>query len=71
MLSKLVSWVEGGSGAPDSVTANARGPGSNVVNTEVPSDWSAARSRPLCAYPKVAKYNGSGDIESASSFSCQ
>lgn len=71
MLTKLVSWVEGGSGAPDTVTANARGAGSNVVNIEVPSSWSATRSRPLCAYPKVAKYNGSGDIENASSFSCQ
>jgi feruloyl esterase len=28
------------------------------------------RQRPLCAYPDVARYNGTGDINSASSFSC-
>ena len=27
--------------------------------------------RPLCAYPKVARYKGSGDLESAANFSCQ
>ncbi|MCX7277715.1 MAG: tannase/feruloyl esterase family alpha/beta hydrolase [Burkholderiales bacterium] len=71
MLTPLVNWVEKGQ-APDSVVANARGAGNAVaVNTDVPSSWSASRSRPLCAYPKVATYNGSGDKESASSFSCK
>ena len=37
----------------------------------LPASWSANRTRPLCAYPKVARYNGTGDIESASSFSCK
>ncbi|RLJ38045.1 tannase/feruloyl esterase family alpha/beta hydrolase [Acidovorax sp. 106] len=70
MLAPLVAWVEQGK-APDSVTAKARGAGANVVNTEVPSTWSANRTRPLCVYPKVARYNGTGDVESASSFSCK
>ena len=70
MLAPLVAWVEQGK-APDSVTAKARGAGANVVNTEVPSTWSASRTRPLCVYPKVARYNGTGDVESASSFSCK
>ena len=70
MVSALVSWVEGGT-APDSVQAKARGAGSNVVNAELPAGWSAGRTRPLCPYPKVAKYRGTGDIESAASFSCQ
>ena len=70
MLAPLVAWVEQGK-APDSVTAKARGAGANVVNTELPANWSANRTRPLCVYPKVARYNGSGDIESASSFSCK
>lgn len=71
MLTPLVNWVEKGE-APDSVVANARGAG-NVggANADVPASWSASRSRPLCAYPKVARYNGTGDIESASSFSCK
>jgi len=70
MLAPLVAWVEQGK-APDSVTAKARGAGANVVNTEVPATWSANRTRPLCVYPKVARYNGTGDVESASSFSCK
>lgn len=71
MLSALVNWVEKGQ-APDSVVASARGAGNaGGVNTELPASWSATRTRPLCAYPKVARYKGTGDVESASSFSCQ
>jgi len=71
MLTPLVNWVEQGQ-APDSVTASARGTGNAAgANADVPSTWSATRSRPLCPYPKVAKYKGSGDIELAASFSCQ
>ena len=71
MLTPLVNWVEKGV-APDSVVATARGAGNaGGVNAEVPADWSAARTRPLCSYPKVAKYSGTGDKESAANFSCQ
>ena len=71
MLTPLVAWVEHGQ-APDSVTASARGAGNaGGVNADVPASWSATRTRPLCAYPKVARYKGSGSIESADSFSCQ
>ena len=71
MLTPLVNWVEKGQ-APDSVTASARGAGNAAgANIDLPVAWSATRSRPLCPYPKVAKYKGSGDIESAASFSCQ
>ena len=70
MLTQMVNWVEGKSAAPEAIVANARGSGANVVNAEVPSTWSATRSRPLCAYPKVARYKGTGSIEDASNFSC-
>lgn len=71
MLTPLVNWVEKGQ-APDSVTASARGAGNaGGVNSDVPATWSATRTRPLCAYPKVARYKGSGSIESADSFVCQ
>jgi poly(3-hydroxybutyrate) depolymerase len=71
MLTPLVDWVEKGE-APDSVLARARGTGnSGAVNADVPAAWSPTRSRPLCAYPKVAKYKGSGSIEDAANFSCQ
>jgi feruloyl esterase len=70
MLTPLVNWVEKGE-APDSVLARARGPGNSAaVNADVPAAWSPTRSRPLCAYPKVAKYKGSGSIEDAANFSC-
>lgn len=70
MLTPLVNWVEKGV-APDSVTASARGAG-NVggVNASVPATWSPARTRPLCPYPKAAKYQGTGSIEDAANFVC-
>ena len=55
----LVKWVEQGS-APDALAARA-GPA---------SPW-PGRERPLCAYPEVARYKGSGDPEQAASFSCR
>jgi Tannase and feruloyl esterase len=71
MLTPLVNWVEHGV-APQSVVASARGEG-NVggVNAELPSGWSAKRTRPLCAYPSVARYNGPGSVEDAANFSCK
>jgi feruloyl esterase len=71
MLTPLVDWVEKGS-APDSVLATARGTGNaGGINADLPSKWSATRSRPLCPYPKTARYNGVGDPEAASSFTCK
>ena len=70
-LSALVSWVERGT-APDQLTGTARGTGNpGGVNTDLPVTWAANRTRPICAYPLVARYNGSGDIESAANFTCR
>jgi poly(3-hydroxybutyrate) depolymerase len=66
MLTPLVNWVEKGQ-APDSVVATARTATQNADLGTIP----AGRTRPLCAYPKVAKYKGSGSLEDAASFSCQ
>lgn len=55
-FSALVAWVEKGQ-APDALLASgAAFPG---------------RSRPLCAYPKFARYVGTGAADSASSFRCE
>ncbi len=71
MLSPLVAWVENGT-VPQSVTASVRGVGNAAgANADVPSGWSPTRTRPLCAYPAVARYKGSGSIETADSFACQ
>jgi feruloyl esterase len=74
LIDPLVDWVEKGS-APMAVAAAARGAGTSsitaLVNTEVPATWSAGRTRPLCPYPTVARYNGSGDVENAANFTCK
>jgi feruloyl esterase len=69
-LTALVNWVEKGQ-APERIVATARGAGNpGGVNGELPADWSASRTRPLCPYPLVARYKG-GDAESAASFACE
>jgi feruloyl esterase len=42
-----------------------------VPNGDVPSTWAPNRTRPLCPYPQVARYKGSGSLESADSFACK
>ena len=54
----LVKWVEGGQ-APDSI------PAARVVSGQT------ARTRPLCSWPEVARYNGSGSIDNAANFTCR
>ena len=70
LLTPLVEWVEKGR-APERVVASARGPGNaGGVNPDVPANWAADRTRPLCAYPRIAKYQG-GNVERAESFACR
>ncbi|HEX9812394.1 MAG TPA: tannase/feruloyl esterase family alpha/beta hydrolase [Burkholderiales bacterium] len=54
----MVNWVEGGN-APDSIVATA------PAGTPWPG-----RTRPLCAYPEQARYQGWGSIEDAANFRC-
>ena len=70
-ITALVAWVEKGV-APEALLASARGTGNaGGVNTDLPTDWAANRSRPLCPDPQVARYSGSGSLELAASFSCK
>jgi feruloyl esterase len=57
MVSPLDQWVTGGK-------APAQVPASRVRNGV--SD----RTRPLCAYPQIAIYKGSGSLDDAANFSC-
>jgi feruloyl esterase len=50
----LVKWVEKGIEPQEIVAAHP----------------DSGRTRPLCPYPKIAKYKGSGSIDSASNFMC-
>jgi hypothetical protein len=66
MLTPLVAWVEKGQ-RPDSILATARTPEQNPGIGAIPP----GRTRPLCPYPRVARYKGSGSLEDASNFLCQ
>jgi feruloyl esterase len=54
----LETWREQGT-APDSIIATKYGPAGKVEMT-----------RPLCPYPQLAKYNGTGDPYDSASFAC-
>ena len=58
----LEQWVERGTAPKEIVATKFSGP-MNSGNAEM--------SRPLCVYPKVAKYKGSGAENDANSFTCE
>lgn len=58
MFGALVDWVENGK-APERIIA------STVEDGEV------TRTRPLCRYPYVARYDGKSDPDAASSYDCK
>jgi feruloyl esterase len=67
-LSALENWVEK-SEAPGALTA--RHPAvSGSESTDAPSTGPAFY-RPVCVYPEVARYRGSGDETDAASFECK
>ena len=57
-MPKLVNWVENGV-EPTTLTQ---------IRTE--TEFLSARTRPLCTYPMVARYSGSGSIDEAANFMC-
>jgi feruloyl esterase len=59
-LTPLMTWVEAGV-APDTIIA------AKFDNSTPPV---VEMTRPLCVYPKVAKYNGSGSTGIAANFTC-
>jgi feruloyl esterase len=58
VLDALVTWVEDAK-APETLTATRRDQTGAIT-----------RSRPLCQYPLVAKYKGSGSTDEAANFVC-
>ena len=62
VLLAMMAWVENGT-APN-----------EIIATKWENDTTHAtvyRQRPLCMYPKQAKYDGKGDSNKASSWNCQ
>jgi hypothetical protein len=58
LLEAILAWVEEGK-APETIVATRRDQSGAVT-----------RSRPLCQYPQVAKYKGSGSTDDAANFTC-
>ena len=58
MVSALERWVESSS-APDQIIATHS------------TDGRADRTRPLCPYPQIAAYNGTGSMDEAANFTCR
>ena len=57
MMSALDSWVDKGT-LPQRIEA------SKITAGKV------TRTRPLCPYPQVARYKGTGSIDEAANFAC-
>jgi len=57
-VTPLEQWVENGK-PPDSIVASHS------------KDGSVDRTRPLCPYPQLAAYKGSGSIDDAANFTCK
>ena len=58
IVSALARWVEQGV-APTAIIA-----------TKYDDKGAIRRQRPVCAYPQIAAYRGSGDVSAAGSFAC-
>ena len=61
IAASLELWVEKGT-APGRIIASKYAPG---------DEHKATMTRPLCAYPRAAKYKGSGDTNDAANFVCE
>jgi len=59
LLSAVMQWVEAGK-APGTLVASKRDAATGAVRF----------TRPLCEHPRWPRYNGTGDVNSAGSFSC-
>jgi feruloyl esterase len=59
-VASLDDWVEHGV-PPERIIASRKGAHGNKPDL----------TRPLCRYPQVARYKGSGSTDEAASFSCQ
>jgi hypothetical protein len=57
-VTAVIDWVEKGQ-APEKMIA------SKVTNNQI------VRTRPLCPYPQVARYTGTGSIDDAANFRCE
>jgi feruloyl esterase len=57
-IATLEAWVERGTAPGD------------IIATKVNQQGAVTLERPLCPYPQVAQYNGTGNVNVAASFRC-
>lgn len=64
-ISAMENWVEKGA-APDALTATLYQP------TPISADYSKplGRTMPLCKFPEMARYSGTGDVKDGANWSC-
>jgi feruloyl esterase len=73
-LKAITDWVENGI-APERIVAtntNATSPypAGGLFDPRVAMNFPASGTRPLCVYPKIAAYKGSGMTNDAGNFAC-
>ncbi len=64
----MQQWVEKGK-APDKIIYSHREAGNRAAGG-MGTAGKVYRTRPACAYPKISRYKGSGDINNAANFTC-
>jgi Tannase and feruloyl esterase len=74
MLTAVTGWVERGVAPNEIVAANtSKGspfPSSAPFDPQVAQNFPTGGTRPLCAYPKQARYKGTGSTKDAANFAC-
>ena len=66
----IVKWREEGE-APERIVATQPGPvAMDHLDAEATTGQQRSFTRPLCAYPKLAQYDGAGDPDDEASFGC-
>ncbi|MEM7080110.1 MAG: tannase/feruloyl esterase family alpha/beta hydrolase [Pseudomonadota bacterium] len=66
----LVEWRENGK-APDRIEASSGAKRFTMVPEERSAQDDEPFTRPLCAYPELARFKGRGDVDKASSYVCE
>lgn len=74
MLTAITDWVESGV-APDQIVAantskTSPFPSGGIFDPRVAQNFPTGGTRPLCAYPQLTRYKGSGATNDAANFVC-
>ncbi|HVB86012.1 MAG TPA: tannase/feruloyl esterase family alpha/beta hydrolase [Candidatus Dormibacteraeota bacterium] len=74
MLTAITGWVEKGIAPEEVIAANTSKtspfPSSAPFDPQVAQNFPTGGTRPLCAYPKQARYKGTGSTKDSANFAC-